>query len=305
MPQEKMLKFGAMAEANGISKKALRVYQGKGLIDPAYIDRISGYQYFNIAQSAQLDLVASLQSIGLSLDEIREIGEKKDAQYLRTRIDAAIADIEDRQRELTATRESAESLRANCDLFLSHPPCDVVLQEDIAPFPILEFSIPRDEPTLLDRETYSAAEQWEWIVHFVKRTIAERGWPSRLFRNVGYLVAPNELDDPYAWQRRAFVPASPASPESLESAQSIAGGPHLVIYRDIGYNEDGDGFDFLMIQKLWAHAREQGLSVAGDLFVEDIFPFARYFGTDEGLLHRYCLPVKSTPVSATSRECAR
>ena len=60
-----------------ISVKAIRLYEKKGIIMPAWVDPDSGYRYYNVNHIHQLNTLIELKSIGFSLNEIKPIMEGK------------------------------------------------------------------------------------------------------------------------------------------------------------------------------------------------------------------------------------
>lgn len=79
-----LLKIGEVADFFRISVKAVRIYEKKGIIAPAYIDPESGYRYYTPDQLHQLAALLELKALGFSLDEIKDVmvGESsKEALY--------------------------------------------------------------------------------------------------------------------------------------------------------------------------------------------------------------------------------
>ena len=79
-----LLKIGEVADFFQISVKAVRIYEKKGIIVPAYIDPESGYRYYTPDQLHQLAALLELKALGFSLEEIKDvmIGESsKEALY--------------------------------------------------------------------------------------------------------------------------------------------------------------------------------------------------------------------------------
>jgi PPM family protein phosphatase len=68
-----LMTSGAFARASGLSRKALRLYDELGLLDPARVDPASGYRYYHPAQLEQARLVAWLRRLGMPLASIRAI----------------------------------------------------------------------------------------------------------------------------------------------------------------------------------------------------------------------------------------
>ena len=90
-----------MADAGTVSAKALKVYQDKGIIEPALTDTVSGYRYYSLDQLPILDDIAILQSIGFSLDEVKECLDAADPEFLRNRLDEKREELARQERELS------------------------------------------------------------------------------------------------------------------------------------------------------------------------------------------------------------
>lgn len=71
--EDTLLKIGEVADFFQISVKAVRIYEKKGIIVPAYIDPESGYRYYTPDQLHQLAALLELKALGFSLDEIKDV----------------------------------------------------------------------------------------------------------------------------------------------------------------------------------------------------------------------------------------
>ena len=67
---ESLFQIGEVAKILGITRKALLVYEEKGLLTPALKDKESGYRYYSADNMTQIRSILSLQALGLSLKEI-------------------------------------------------------------------------------------------------------------------------------------------------------------------------------------------------------------------------------------------
>lgn len=76
MKNELML-IGEIADFFGISKKAMRLYEKKGIIKPVKVDATNGYRYYSAEQVQQLNALIELKALGFSLDEIKMIIDGK------------------------------------------------------------------------------------------------------------------------------------------------------------------------------------------------------------------------------------
>lgn len=76
--------IGEIADFFGISRKAIRLYEKKGIIKPVKVDAANGYRYYSTEQVQQLNALLELKALGFSLDEIKMIidGKKEKAALL-------------------------------------------------------------------------------------------------------------------------------------------------------------------------------------------------------------------------------
>lgn len=77
-----MLKIGEFSKLSHLTIKALRFYEKEGLLVPASIDEWTGYRFY---ETSQLDVAARIKAyrqIDLSIDEIKEIFNGRDARTI-------------------------------------------------------------------------------------------------------------------------------------------------------------------------------------------------------------------------------
>lgn len=68
-----LMLIGEIADFFGVSRKAIRLYEKKGIIKPVEVDAQNGYRYYSAAQVQQLNALLELKSLGLSLEEIKSV----------------------------------------------------------------------------------------------------------------------------------------------------------------------------------------------------------------------------------------
>ncbi len=111
-----------LAEAVGCTRKALRVYQAKGLIAPV---RTTGNRRYSADAFERLRFIVSLRNVGLPVDDIgallaarEQVGDQASeaAQALAEQLGVLIPRITERIRQLLLTRnelvEARETLQA-------------------------------------------------------------------------------------------------------------------------------------------------------------------------------------------------
>ena len=67
---KEFLSIGEMAKLKGIGIKALRYYEKIGLLLPAYVNEQTGYRYYTLNQSAEIDIIITCIYLGIPLKEV-------------------------------------------------------------------------------------------------------------------------------------------------------------------------------------------------------------------------------------------
>lgn len=71
--KDNLMLIGEIAEFFGVSRKAIRLYEKKGIIKPVKVDAQNGYRYYSAEQVQQLNALLELKALGFSLDEIKTV----------------------------------------------------------------------------------------------------------------------------------------------------------------------------------------------------------------------------------------
>ncbi len=78
--KDDLMLIGEIADFFGISRKAIRLYEKKGILKPVKTDAANGYRYYSAEQVQQLNALLELKALGFSLDEIKMILDGKTAK---------------------------------------------------------------------------------------------------------------------------------------------------------------------------------------------------------------------------------
>ncbi len=96
-----MYRIGQFSKIGKVTVKALRFYEEEGLLEPHYIDALSGYRYYDSGQLPRIHKIVALRQCGFSIPEIRKIIHDRNIPAL----------FAQRKRELEiASRETALQL---------------------------------------------------------------------------------------------------------------------------------------------------------------------------------------------------
>ena len=80
--KDDLMMIGEIADFFGVSRKAMRLYEKKGIIKPVKVDAANGYRYYSAEQVQQLNALLELKALGFSLDEIKMIIDGKTPKAL-------------------------------------------------------------------------------------------------------------------------------------------------------------------------------------------------------------------------------
>ena len=127
----KELSIGQMARLNGVSEQALRLYDKVGLFSPMYRDRENGYRYYDIRQSAQLDMIQHMKALGMSLKDIREQMKHFDPDMLRNILYRNLDAIDQNAQELMYRRRAIERTLESYEWYENAPPDGTIVLEYI------------------------------------------------------------------------------------------------------------------------------------------------------------------------------
>ena len=72
-PETLLMRIGEIAAFFNVSVKAIRIYEKKGIIEPAWTDPETGYRYYSADQVQTLNALLELKTLGFSLNEIKKI----------------------------------------------------------------------------------------------------------------------------------------------------------------------------------------------------------------------------------------
>jgi DNA-binding transcriptional MerR regulator len=79
-----MFTIGDFARHGRVSVRMLRHYDALGLLQPAYIDRLTGYRWYEARQLSRLNRIVALKDLGFTLEQVGSIlDDKVSAEELR------------------------------------------------------------------------------------------------------------------------------------------------------------------------------------------------------------------------------
>ena len=113
------MRIGELADRVGVNPKAIRYYEGIGLLPSP--DRLpSGYREYTDDDVERLRFVKTAQRLNLALAEISEIlgfreRAERPCEYVLDVLDRQVADLDRRMTEMAQLREELIALKAKAD----------------------------------------------------------------------------------------------------------------------------------------------------------------------------------------------
>ncbi len=102
--------IGEFSQITGLSVKALRFYDEKGVLRPAHVASDTGYRYYNVESVERARMVARLRELQFSLDDIQQVlADCDDDTQLVSYFARQLRTVEER---LRADKKTAKALEA-------------------------------------------------------------------------------------------------------------------------------------------------------------------------------------------------
>ncbi len=123
--QDRLFGIAELAAEFGITVRAIRFYEAKGLLAPS---RVNGSRVYTRRERARLKLLLRAKSFGFSLAEIEQFlnlygdkgeGRPQQASFVADRTAKLIADLEVKQANIKATLTELRDIRRQCIQYLN------------------------------------------------------------------------------------------------------------------------------------------------------------------------------------------
>ncbi|MGI6687124.1 MAG: MerR family transcriptional regulator [Christensenellales bacterium] len=282
------LSIGQMARVNAVSEKTLRLYHELGIFIPAHVDPHSGYRYYDMMQSAQLDLIQTLKDIGVPLRQIKSLQDKGDLSAFRETVQHRQRRIREKQRELDLAMHTVEGLLQSVEAYQSRSCTE---QYEVKRFPtrrVLKFdevTMPNNAESGMDN-----LEAWERYLRQVKEAMIRKGVPMALFHHVGRTIPLEALKRRDFGTCRALVFVDEHFREA--PCATIPEGTYLTMCCHSMVDESGGCNVGKCLHRLLDEAEERGFEVIGDLVGEVIAESAAFGYPGRDMMLELQMPVQ-------------
>ncbi len=127
-----MYRIGEFSRITKTTCRTLRHYEQEGVLTPAYIDKKTGYRYYDRSQLAKMAKIISLKNIGLTLREIKEVtsGDKDIQDALLERKRKIEQEIADSKVNLSKIEQMFNSTHNNFEVKLKELHSEMIFYRD-------------------------------------------------------------------------------------------------------------------------------------------------------------------------------
>lgn len=175
------LTIGQMAKLNHVSEQTMRYYDRLGILKPHEVDKDTGYRYYSIKQSARLDMIQYMKSLGMSLKDIMEHLKNCDIELIKNILEQKKAQIDEQLEALKFQKLAVERAIINFERYESSPPDGTIVLEHIGKRRVYSF---KTHINFYDH----GLEVYEELLRELKKDLTEKGLPQIYFCNAGNII---------------------------------------------------------------------------------------------------------------------
>ena len=271
-----LLTIGQMARLNHVSEQTLRLYDRQGLLSPS-VRGDNGYRYYDIKQSAVLDIIQYLKSLGIGLKEIKFQFSEQDLDGIAAALQKKRRQTQEEIKALQCREKALERTIADLRRFRTAPPDGTIQME----------YIPDRQMYLIDTKVnfydYDL-DIYESVLRQLQDGLIKNKLPQNYFCNAGTRMASKNYLSQRFYSTEAFVFVD----QEFVSDQLITlcpGGNYACIYCDDFYKEKE------YAKKLLQYIEKQNCQVSGDYLCEVISDLPLLFCGERKMFLRLQVPV--------------
>lgn len=277
----KLYTSGEMANLTCISKRALSLYEKKGLIEPRKISEASGYHYFSADQFEIIDIIRLLADLGFSLDQISEFMSTSDVEDYRQGLDGMFHQVSEDIVNLERKKFLLDMMLDRSYAYDSATVTTDVVGTEFSSFEyrILTFPVkPAIDLGGISADT--AAEQWSLYLRKLKRRFIELDIPLDYFQCVGSIISLSDLAAKRHRITQAYIIVDDQYSHPEIETRTVQRGLYISTYKAYRGSASGEAPECEGLKSLLKYAEEHNYIASGDLLCERV--------TDESIFRDNC-----------------
>jgi DNA-binding transcriptional MerR regulator len=274
------LSIGKMAEFNQVSVQTLRYYDKIGVLIPKYIDEKTRYRYYDISQSARLNMIKYMKTIDIPLVRLKKLLDKRDLDQIFYTLSEQSEKLDSKIAELIKIKSAVEAYIKNYFIY-TQTPLDTVIKEQLPQRKIFSYT----ENVNLDIRDYSFIES---IISRFRQTLDKNKVPVDYSFDVGTIIRQKFIDRIEEGQlinSEIFVFVD-ENVENRDNIEIVPESDYLCLY----FDDHLKGTE--SAQKLLKFTKDNHYRIQGDLLWEVIANFPMLNDTPLNIFSKIQIPVK-------------
>jgi len=275
------LSVGQMSKLNNISKQTLRYYDKIGLLSPDEVDDNTGYRYYNINQSAKLDLINHMKYLGMPLEKIRTLFEKNDISLVEKNIDMQLECIFEEKKKLEMMEKAALKFKDNLKEYRMESKKKGV---EIRRFKRRKIFCYDGKKNIYENDM----ESFEYILRELKKQVILKNLPMVYFCNIGSIIRKENLlkNNYYSSEIFVFLDSSFPPEENVEVIPEEK-------YACISFKgEEGFSNELKYAEELLNYVKDNNFKINGDYICEVITELPLFKNKTREMYIRLQVPIK-------------
>ncbi|WP_371363217.1 hypothetical protein SRRS_41640 [Sporomusa rhizae] len=272
------LTIGEMAKLNHISEQTLRLYDKMGLLQPYLTDTKNKYRYYNIKQSARLDMIQHMKSLGMSLKSIKEQLDQTDFSLIKSILTRKSDSIDTQIKELNYQKRAIQRTIESYDRYANSPPDGTILVEYISKRFIYSVDVG------INFYDYDI-EVYEKILREFKKNLITNNLPQIYFCNAGTILRQDNFKNRKFISTEVFVFVD--NEDIAENLiYTLPSNTYLCIYCN-KFDKEKE-----YATRLLDTAMERGYTIVGDYICEVLTDLPIFESNERGMFLRLQVPIK-------------
>lgn len=273
-----LLPIGKMAALNHTSVQTLRYYDKLGLLNPIYVDEETNYRYYDIKQSAILDMIQYMKSLGMSLEQIKEQFDKEDIEEIQDILKKQSKNLDEEIKKLYHMKKGVEACIRNYNRYLEMPEEGEITFEFISDRKVFCYD---GKVNIYDY----GLDTYEYILRELKKQVIIKDLPMVYFCNVGSILRKEMIDAGRFVSSEIFVFVDDDF-RKQEGIEIIPAGNYACIHFHSFWKEKENA------QKLFHFIEDNRYEIVGDYICEVVVELPIFENNERNMFVKLQIPVK-------------
>jgi DNA-binding transcriptional MerR regulator len=272
-----LLPIGKMAALNHITVQTLRHYDKIDLLKPLHVDEETGYRYYSIKQSAILDMIQYMKSLGMSLEQIRDQFRNENIEEIQDILRKQSRNIDDEILRLHQMKRGVEACIRSYGRYLRMPEEGAITLETIPARKVFCYD---GGINIYDH----GLDTYEYILRELKKQVIIRDLPMVYFCNVGSILRKEMIDAGRFVSSEIFVFVDDDF-EDQEGIEVIPKGDYVCTYFHSFWREKESA------EALFRYIDEKGYRIIGDYVCEVVVELPIFDNNERDMYVRLQIPI--------------